>query len=229
MSIAAARPNARPTRLRRVDGGEAGRPRLEERRRRQIEDARRRQLMEATVDAIAEVGFNATTITQIARRADVSTGLVSFYFGDKDGLLEATLRHLARQLSMGAAIRLRDARTPRDRIQAIIDAMLGASQFERGIATVWLAFWGQVPHSPRFARVQRAYQRRLVSNLAHALRPLVDRPAALRMAEAIAAMIDGLWLRATLSHQPHNGAARDLAGSFVDGQFALLGLPGGLE
>jgi transcriptional repressor BetI len=180
--------------------------------------------MEATIEAIAEVGFNGTTIAQIARRADVSTGLVSFYFGDKDGLLEATLRHLARHLSRNAAVRLREATTPRDRVQAIVDAMLGASQFERGIATVWLAFWGQVPHSPRFARVQRAYQRRLVSNLAHALRPLVDRATALRTAEAIAAMIDGLWLRATLSHETRSGAAPDLAGSFVDGQFALLGL-----
>src|SRR5689334_8347477 len=127
------KPVARPQRLRRVDS----------------EDARRRQLIEATVDAIADLGFNATTIAEIARRADVSTGLVSFYFGDKDGLLEATLRHLARELSRGVAIRLRDAATPRDRVQAIIDANLGVSQFQHRIGSVWLAFWGQVPHSPR--------------------------------------------------------------------------------
>jgi betaine-aldehyde dehydrogenase len=188
------------------------------------EDVRRRQLVDATIEAIAEVGFSATTIAEIARRAEVSTGLVSFYFGDKDGLLEATLRHLARELSRGAAGRLRDATTPRARIQAIVDANLGASQFDRRTATVWLAFWGQVPHSPRFARVQRAYQRRVTTNLAHALRPLLDREAALRMAESIASMIDGLWLRATLSRAPNTSAAREIAGTFVDGQFTLLGI-----
>src|ERR1700754_181337 len=94
-------PLDRPTRLLRVDAG----------------DMRRRQLIEATIVAIAEVGFNATTIAEIARRADVSTGLVSFYFGDKDGLLEATLRHLARELSRAASARMRDATTPRARVQ----------------------------------------------------------------------------------------------------------------
>ena len=202
---------ARPTRIRRVDS----------------EDARRRQLIEATVDAIGDVGFNATTIAEIARRADVSTGLVSFYFGDKDGLLEATLRHLARDLSRGVAVRLRDAATPRDRVQAVIDGNLGATQFQRRIATVWLAFWGQVPHSPRFARVQRAYQRRIASNLAAALRPVLAREEAVAMAESIAAMIDGLWLRATLSHDPDGRQARRIAGAFADREFGRIAAAAG--
>ncbi|OCC02012.1 transcriptional regulator BetI [Labrys sp. WJW] len=195
-------------RLRRVDAG----------------DVRRRQLIEATIEAIGEVGFNATTIAEIARRADVSTGLVSFYFGDKDGLLEATLRHLARQLSRGAAARLRDATTPRARVQAVIETMLGVSQFERRIGTVWLAFWGQVPHSPRFARVQRAYHRRIAGNLAHALLPVLRPEPARALAETIAAMIDGLWLRATLANDPDGRMARSVATGFVDSQFMLLGL-----
>jgi transcriptional repressor BetI len=203
------RPAHRPTRLRRVDA----------------EDVRRRQLIEATVEAIGELGFNATTIAEIARRADVSTGLVSFYFGDKDGLLEATLRHLARELARSAAVRLRDATTPRERIQAVIDTALGASQFERRLATVWLAFWGQVPHSPRFARVQRAYQRRIAGNLAHALRPIAPPEAVARMAESVAALIDGLWLRATLSHEPDSRAAREVAGAYVDRELAELARP----
>jgi len=201
-------PSNRPVRLRRVDAG----------------DIRRRQLIEATIVAIAEVGFNATTIAEIARRADVSTGLVSFYFGDKDGLLEATLRHLARELSRGAAARMRDATTPRARVQAVIETMLGASQFERGIGTVWLAFWAQVPHSPNFARVQRAYHGRLATNLSYALRPILMRDPARSLAETIASMIDGLWLRATLANDPDGRTARSVASAFVDSQFMLLGI-----
>lgn len=202
----ASRPNARSARPRRADA----------------EDLRRRQLIEATIEAIAVLGFNATTIAEIAQRAAVSTGLVSFYFGDKDGLLEATLRHLARELSRNAARRLRAAGTPRERIQAIIEANLGDVQFERRIATVWLAFWGQVPHSPRFARVQRAYQRRLATNIAHALRPVAAREEALGMAESIAAMIDGVWLRATLSGTLDGRAARATARAYVDRRFQTL-------
>jgi len=204
----AAAASKRPVKLRRVDA----------------EDVRRRQLIDATIAAIAEVGFNATTIAEIARRAGVSTGLVSFYFGDKDGLLEATLRHLARELSRMAAARLRDATTARARVQAVIDTNLGASQFERRIGTVWLAFWAQVPHSPRFARVQRAYQRRIAANLASALRLLLMPEPARSLAETIAGMIDGLWLRATLTGDPDGRRARAVAGAFVDTQFMLLGV-----
>jgi len=207
MSSSPRSPGSRTARLRRVD----------------TVDVRRRQLIEATIEAIAAVGFNATTIAEIARRAEVSTGLVSFHFGDKDGLLEATLRHLARDLASSAAAHMRAATTPRERVQAVIDTNLGPNQFERRIGTVWLAFWGQVPHSPRFARVQRVYQRRITSNLSHALRPILEPDAARALAESIAAMIDGLWLRATLAGDPDGHQARLVAGTFVDNQFALIG------
>jgi hypothetical protein len=127
-------------------------------------------------------------------------------------------------LSRGAAARLRDATTPRARVQAVIETMLGVSQFERRIGTVWLAFWGQVPHSPRFARVQRAYHRRIAGNLAHALLPVLRPEPARALAETIAAMIDGLWLRATLANDPDGRMARSVATGFVDSQFMLLGL-----
>src|SRR5207248_10108944 len=52
------------------------------------EEARRVQLIEVTIDSLAEVGYVGTTLAEIARRAGVSPGLVSHYFGDKDGLLE---------------------------------------------------------------------------------------------------------------------------------------------
>ncbi|MBV2308770.1 BCCT family transporter, partial [Escherichia coli] len=42
-----------------------------------------------TLEAINEVGMHDATIAQIARRAGVSTGIISHYFRDKNGLLEA--------------------------------------------------------------------------------------------------------------------------------------------
>jgi len=54
------------------------------------------QLIEVTIDSLAAVGFVGTTLAEIAGRAGVSPGLVAHYFGDKDGLLEAAFRALAR-------------------------------------------------------------------------------------------------------------------------------------
>ena len=115
-----------------------------------IEDGRRRQLIAATIDTLAEVGFGATTLALIGQRAGVSAGLISHYFDDKDGLLEATLRSLAsrsRPCHDGAAPGC--ARTPRERVQAVIDATLAPEEFDPRTCGVWLAFWGQVIHSAR--------------------------------------------------------------------------------
>ncbi|MEX2319499.1 MAG: TetR family transcriptional regulator, partial [Bauldia sp.] len=76
----------------------------------EAEDVRRQQLIEATIDTLAEEGFVATTLAEIGSRARVSPGLISHYFSDKDGLLEATLRNLASRLARGVSQRLRAAR-----------------------------------------------------------------------------------------------------------------------
>ncbi|BAF87182.1 betaine aldehyde dehydrogenase [Azorhizobium caulinodans ORS 571] len=186
------------------------------------EDVRRQQLIDATIICLAEIGFVATTLVQIARRANVSPGLVAHYFGDKNGLLEATLRHLARRLAQGTARRLAAARTPRERVQAVIEANLAPEEFDRRTSSVWLAFWGQVIHEQRFARVQNVYQRRMTSDLVHALKKIIAPADAQRIAVSIAAVIDGLWLRATLSNggEPDSALARSIATAFADSQIA---------
>jgi betaine-aldehyde dehydrogenase len=189
------------------------------------EDARRRQLIEATIESLADVGFAACTLMDIARRAGVSPGLVAHYFGDKDGLLEATLRHMAGRISRLVSHRLAEAPSPRARVQAVIDANLAPEEFDRRTASVWLAFWGQVIHSTRFRRVQNVYQSRMLSNLRHALRLMVPEPDVAPLAVTIAAIIDGLWLRETLvaEGEQQGAGARAIATALVDAELAAIG------
>ena len=71
-----------------------------------MQPIRRRQLINATLEAINEVGMHDATIAQIARRAGVSTGIISHYFKDKNGLLEATMRDITGQLRDAVLSRL---------------------------------------------------------------------------------------------------------------------------
>ena len=188
------------------------------------EDARRAQLIEVTIDSLAEGGYVGTTLAEIARRADVSPGLVAHYFDDKDGLLEAAFRKLARVVAMLMRERLALARTPRARVQAVIDANLGPENFDKRIGTAWLAFWGQVLHVEGLKRVQTAYQRRMLSNLRSDLRHIIPGEAARSLAAMIAAMIDGVWLRAALSEwqEADSASARALLMAFVEGRLRDL-------
>jgi betaine-aldehyde dehydrogenase len=188
------------------------------------EETRRAQLIEVTIDSLADVGYVGTTLAQIARRADVSTGLVAHYFGDKDGLLEAAFRTLARVVAVRMRERFALADTPRARVQAVIDANLGPENFDRRTGNAWLAFWGQVLHFEGLKRVQTAYQRRMLSNLRSDLRRMIPGEDARTLAAMIAAMIDGVWLRAALSQwqEADSGSARALLTAFVDGRLRDL-------
>jgi hypothetical protein len=87
-----------------------------------------------------------------------------------------------------------------------------------------------VPVVPRFARIQRIYEARLASNLragwrGHPALARLDREMSIRLAATTAAMIDGLWLRATLSTDGRAALdARAAATAFVDERLALLDL-----
>jgi len=192
------------------------------------DDSRRRQLIDVTIDSLAELGFVGTTLAQIAGRAGVSPGLVAHYFGDKDGLLEAAFRALARRVGDQVRARLRVTQTPRGRIQAVIDANLAPAEFDQRTGTAWLAFWGQVLQSASLKRVQSVYQQRTLSNLRGYLKKLLPPDEAASLAAMVAAMIDGVWLRAALSgwREADSEGARALLTDFVDGRLRQHGSTG---
>jgi betaine-aldehyde dehydrogenase len=185
-----------------------------------LEETRRCQLIEVTIDSLAELGYLGTTLAQIAGRAGVSPGLVAHYFGDKDGLLDAAFRSLTRRVGDHVRARLRQISTPRARIQAVIDANLAPEEFEQRTGSAWLAFWGQVLQVKSLKRVQSVYQRRTLTNLRSSLKRLLPPDEAQNLAAMIAAMIDGVWLRAALSgwREADSESARALLTEFVDGR-----------
>lgn len=83
--------------------------------------ATRQKLYEAAVTLIAEQGFSATTVDEIAERAGVAKGTVYYNFASKAELFEALLLHGAELLTTA----LRDAAAGLPPLDAL-DAMVGA-------------------------------------------------------------------------------------------------------
>ncbi|WP_416137391.1 transcriptional regulator BetI [Halomonas sp. HK25] len=162
-----------------------------------MEPIRRQQLIKATMAAIDEVGLADATVARIASHAGVSAGIISHYFGGKDGLLEATMRQILSDL--GTAVTARQAAisdaSPRAHLRAIIEGNFDRSQVTDPVAKTWLAFWASSMHQPALQQLQRVNDRRLYSNLCAQFRRLMPRAEARRVAHALATMIDGLWLR----------------------------------
>ncbi len=80
------RSTAAPGRVRGARG--PGRPRL-----RDVDEAQvRERLLEAATELAAVRGFETCGLREIAARAQVSPAMISYYFGDRDGLGEALYR-----------------------------------------------------------------------------------------------------------------------------------------
>ena len=181
-----------------------------------MEEIRRRQLIEATIASIHDIGFSESSVSRIAAKAGVSAGIVHHYFEDKGDLLEATLRQLGANLSASVVRRLRAAKKPAHRLMAVVDGNLGPELFTPAAVSAWLAFWSQVPTNPRLARIQTVIIERLHSNLVHALRPFLREPEVQQVAQDLACLIDGMWLRAALSPRGPDGPnARRAAIQFI--------------
>jgi TetR/AcrR family transcriptional repressor of bet genes len=182
-----------------------------------MEPLRRRALIDATISAIGERGSLDVTMSDIAGRAGVSSALAHHYFGAKDDLLEATMHRLLADLGRDMVVALQRSGTPRGRVSAVIAVNFSAGQFRQETIHAWLAFYVEAQKSPMLRRLLRVYARRLNSNLLSGLAALLPRIEAERMAEAIAAMIDGLYIRRALKDGlPNPASAAALVEDFVE-------------
>jgi TetR/AcrR family transcriptional repressor of bet genes len=175
-----------------------------------MEPLRRKALISAAIEAIHDRGMGQVTMGEIARRAGVSAALAHHYFGGKDQLLLATMRHLLTELGEEIQARLAQARTPQERISAVIRGNFSEKQFRPAVISAWLAFYVQAQTDPEARRLLYVYTRRLESNLVHTLRELTSHEAAVEIAETAAALIDGLWIRRSLAsgNPDREGAVR---------------------
>ena len=53
-----------------------------------IEAARRAQIVECAIETIAALGYARSSLAQIAKRAGISKGVISYHFADKDELIQ---------------------------------------------------------------------------------------------------------------------------------------------
>lgn len=155
-----------------------------------MEPVRKKQLIEATLAVMTEVGYHGTTISLISKRAGLSSGIISHYFGDKQGLIEATMRHLLEALKITKRIE-----DPLDRIDFIIENNFSQTQGASSATNTWFNFWALSLHNRSLHRLQCINHKRLERNLAYSFRQLLKQAHVKDAATSTAALIDGFWLR----------------------------------
>ncbi|MFE3836344.1 transcriptional regulator BetI [Pseudogemmobacter sonorensis] len=174
-----------------------------------MEPIRKAALVKATIVEIGRTGTLDVTVSQIAKRAGMSSALAHHYFGSKEGMFVAAMRHVLTLYGAevrGALAALHGRDDPLARLRAVVTASFGPGNFRREAVGAWLNFWVMAQTQPEARRLLAIYQRRLRSNLLAGLRPLAGARAE-RIAEGLGALIDGLYLREVLKSGPPDGVA----------------------
>ncbi|MEV4292155.1 TetR family transcriptional regulator [Nonomuraea bangladeshensis] len=88
--------------------------------------ARRAQIVAATIDTIAELGYNQASFARIAARAGLSsTRLISYHFAGKDELMAAVLAEVLGELGRHMTEQVGAAPDARGRLRAYITGLVG--------------------------------------------------------------------------------------------------------
>lgn len=181
---------------------------------------RRSALIAATIDEIGEAGSLEVTVSQIARKAGVSSALAHHYFGSKDQLFLAAMRSVLSDFGAEVRACLADRHSPRDRVDGIVAVCFSPQNFRPAVVAAWLNFYVLAQTAPQAHRLLRVYQRRLHSNLLAELRPLAGSDA-VAIAQTTAALIDGLYIRQALRNESLDAAASiGLVTAYLDGVLA---------
>ena len=121
----------------------------------EMREQSQQRILEAALMAFAERGYEGTTIAQIAERAGVARGLVSYYFPAKERLLQALLGQ-----ALDGILALTDPAegevTAGERLAGVIDRTLAAAANTIGVQRLVLCLMLQPGTREIFVGVEAA-------------------------------------------------------------------------
>lgn len=127
--------------------------------------ATRRRILDAALETYRDTGIDGTSLTAIAKRADVSRGTILNHFGSADGLLGEALDHLLERLEVPDERILDGVVGSEARIRAFVEAMIA---FQERSTPWWTTFRTEMDRPAlreREATYWAAFERLLVSAL----------------------------------------------------------------
>ncbi len=190
---------------------------------RPISDMRREELAQAALEVFLAHGAEGMTLERVAKVVGSSKGTVLHYYHSKEALLDRVLRDILRVLGKEARRSVSVQPTARQKVGAQIALCFRPALFTSDYARAWLSVISKSTENNNLDRYRRLISRRLRSNLRAQLRPLVGATEARPVAESLAALIDGLWLRRAVdpsSLSPERAAA--LAQTHLEESLAFL-------
>lgn len=159
-------------------------------------------ILDAALAVLARDGIGGVSMRAVAREAEVSLGLASYYFADKTALVAAALRRIGEE---DLAIVRPAEGTPGDRLRAALDRVAAPELLHREYLALRLQLWSLAAVDETYAEINRAGQRRYLGELAGLIAAAVDGidgAEAMRRAGEILVVQNGIWLTTAIFDDP---------------------------
>ncbi|XCS11636.1 TetR/AcrR family transcriptional regulator [Aeribacillus pallidus] len=107
-----------------------------------ISEARREQIIQACIDALDEYGYTNVSLTKVARKAKVSTGLISYHFSGKKDLINQTLLYLLNKKLDYISGKVFQEESSISQLKAYVEASLAyqVANYKNNIALIEIVF-----------------------------------------------------------------------------------------
>lgn len=154
-------------------------------------------ILDAVQSVIVRDGVQGTSMRQVAQEADVSLGLISYHFDDKDRLIFAAFERASDELRSACAASAAEANDPEDKVRAFLRASFTDEFLNGDYLRLRVSLWAVALTDPEVAKVDTEYYRRYGDELKELLigaRPeLTDADASSRC-DVVMALTNGLWV-----------------------------------
>jgi AcrR family transcriptional regulator len=168
-----------------------------------VEEERRQQILEATWHVIAVSGFRSLRLSDVAKRAGVSSGMIHYYFDTKRDLLKAAFERYyehslqRRQWIMGTG------QGPLELLKLIVESYIPIEDETLEGWHVWSELWVEGLQEPDLQELNEDFYgqwRRLIADIIRDGQEagVIRDGSAIELANMLIAMIDGLAVQVLL-------------------------------
>jgi AcrR family transcriptional regulator len=171
--------------------------------RKKKQEERRAQILWATIELVAEAGIEGSTMKAIAERAGVSTGMITYYFEDKDDLITSALA-FGHQMVGDRTRALRSPEQGQDHLPALFSASLLEDAPDVPPLSFWIEYWAHASRTKELRDFRANRISRFRENIATTIREGVSSGRlradldALLTTDLLQALLDGLQLKVAL-------------------------------
>lgn len=123
-------------------------------------DERKAAILDAAAQLIAERGYHAVRVADIAKVVGTSSGLVHYHFPGKSDVLTLALSHAISRAFDRQSVALRKIPSAHERLLKLIDMQLPRIGHVRDEWAIWMQFWAEATTRPELRPQQNEFYER---------------------------------------------------------------------